>query len=159
MILKAHSQTKKKAGRTGRRETTMKESTVYNYREAVRYDVLEAIREGYLQEITSADYDRDDLEQKLNDQLFTDDRVTGNGSGSYTFSTWKAEEYLCHNFELLSEALQDFGCGPEYIGQKGPEACDVTIRCYLLPWAISEALDEIENEVDELGLREKEEEA
>ena len=137
----------------------MRESTTYDYLEAVQEDVLKVIRGGYLQEITSADYDRDELEQKLNDDLWTDDSVTGNGSGSYTFSKWTAEEYLCHNFDLLSEALQEFGCGPEYIGEKGPEACDVTIRCYLLPWAISEALDEIEDEVKELGLREKEEEA
>lgn len=33
--------------------------------------------------------------------------------------------------------------------EKGAEACDVTIRCYLLGQAISEVLDEIETEEEE----------
>lgn len=44
-----------------------------------------------------------------NDTLFACDSVTGNASGSYTFNTWTAEEYLCHNWELLGEALTEFG--------------------------------------------------
>ena len=58
------------------------------------------------------------------------------------------EEYLCHNWELLGEALTEFGCDMSYLG-KGAEACDVTIRCYLLGQAISEVLDEIETEEEE----------
>ena len=90
------------------------------------------------------------MEQELNDTLFVNDSVTGNASGSYTFSTWQAEENLCHNFELLTEALTEFGCDLSYL-EKGAEACDVTIRCYLLGQAISEVLDEIEieNETEE----------
>lgn len=76
------------------------------------------------------------------------DSVTGNASGSYTFNTWTAEEYLCHNWELLGEALTEFGCDMSYL-EKGAEACDVTIRCYLLGQAISEVLDEIETEEEE----------
>jgi hypothetical protein len=111
----------------------------YDYREAVKNDVLEYINN----EINFADYeDREELETKLNDDLFTDDSVTGNASGSYTFSTYQAEENLCHNMDLLSEALEEFECSTDYL-EKGAEACDVTIRCYLLNWAISEALDEV----------------
>lgn len=33
--------------------------------------------------------------------------------------------------------------------EKGAEACDVTIRCYLLGQAISEVLDEVEKEKEE----------
>lgn len=88
------------------------------------------------------------LEQDLNDTLFTYDSVTGNASGSYTFNTWTADEYLCHNWELLGEALTEFGCDMSYL-EKGAEACDVTIRCYLLGQAISEVLDEIETEEEE----------
>lgn len=72
------------------------------------------------------------------------DSVTGNAS----FNTWTAEEYLCHNWELLGEALTEFGCDMSYL-EKGAEACDVTIRCYLLGQAISEVLDEIETEEEE----------
>lgn len=117
----------------------------YNYFESVKSDVLDYIEENDIKVTTS---NRDDIEQELNDTLFCDDSVTGNASGSYTFSTWKAEENLCHNLDLLAEALQEFGCDAEYL-EKGAEACDVTIRCYLLGSAISEALDEVEEEEEE----------
>lgn len=118
----------------------------YNYLEAVQEDVKQYIEEN---EITVTPDNRDDIEQQLNDDLFINDSVTGNASGSYYCNSWKAEESLCHNLDLLGEALEEFGCGPEYMGEKGPEACDVTIRCYLLPQAISSVLDELEDEYEE----------
>ena len=86
---------------------------------------------------------RDELEERLHDDLWVDDSVTGNGSGSYTFNRYEAEQNLVGNFDLLGEALAEFGCDGSYILEKGAEACDVTIRCYLLPQAISEALDDL----------------
>lgn len=77
--------------------------------------------------------------------MFAYDGVTGNASGSYTFNLWEAEENLCHNWELLCESLTEFGYDMSYL-ENGPEACDVTIRCYLLGQAISEVLDEMETE-------------
>ena len=119
----------------------------YNYYEAVKSDVLEAIRENYTpEEITEALEERDDFAEKLHDELWIDDGVTGNASGSYYCNAWRAEEALCHNLDLLGEALQEFCCGPEYLINNGAEAADVTIRCYLLSGAIDEALDELEEE-------------
>jgi hypothetical protein len=112
---------------------------------AFKEDVLNYINEN---NIVVTSENRDEVEQDLNDTLFTCDDVTGNASGSYTFNTWTAEEYLCHNWDLLGEALTDFGCDVNYLG-RGAEACDVTIRCYLLGQAISEVLDEIETEEEE----------
>ena len=119
----------------------------YDYREAVKNDVKEYINE----EINFNDWkgNRDGLEEHLNDTLFTCDSVTGNASGSYTFNSYKAEENICHNLDLLGEALQEFGCTPGYLIDKGAEAADVTIRCYLLPGAISDILDEFEEELEE----------
>lgn len=117
----------------------------YDYLEAVKEDVLNYINDNGI--MVTTEY-RDEVEQYLNDTLFTYDSVTGNASGSYTFNTWTAEEYLCHNWELLGEALTEFGCDMSYL-EKGTEACDVTIRCYLLGQAISEVLDEIETEEEE----------
>lgn len=114
----------------------------YDYLEAVKEDVLNYINEN---NIVVTSENRDEVETDLNDRLFVSDSVTGNASGSYTFNTWTAEEYLCHNWELLGEALTEFGCDMSYL-EKGAEACDVTIRCYLLGQAISEVLDEIETE-------------
>lgn len=117
----------------------------YDYLEAVKEDVLNYINEN---NIVVTSENRDEVEQELNDTLFTCDSVTGNASGSYTFSTWTAEEYLCHNLELLREALTEFGYDMSYV-ERGAEACDVTIRCYLLGQAISDALDGIETEEEE----------
>ena len=117
----------------------------YDYLQAVIDDVKQYIADN---EITVTTDNRDEIEQQLNDDLFTDDSVTGNASGSYTFSTWQAEENLCHNMDLLADALSGFGCTLDYL-EKGAEACDVTIRCYLLNQAISDVLDEIEIEVDD----------
>jgi hypothetical protein len=119
----------------------------YDYKEAVRNDVKEYINE----EINFNDWkgNRDGLEEHLNDTLFICDSVTGNASGSYTFNSYKAEENICHNLDLLGEALQEFGCTPGYLIDKGAEAADVTIRCYLLPGAISDILDEFEEELEE----------
>ena len=115
----------------------------YNYLEQVTEDAKEAI----LENIEYWDFtDREELEEVAHDELWVDDSVTGNGSGSYFFSTWKAEEALCHNLDLLNEACEEFG---EDIGEavkQGAEACDVTIRCYLLGQAIAAALDELEEE-------------
>lgn len=90
----------------------------------------------------------EDLEEHLNEVLFTEDSVTGNASGSYTFDTWDAEENICHNLDLLGEALEAFGCSPAYLIENGAEAADVTIRCYLLGGCIDEALDEIRYEFE-----------
>lgn len=117
-----------------------------------RYDYLEAVKEdvkSYIEEngIKVTSENREELEEQLNDDLFTCDSVTGNGSGSYTFNTWRAEEYLCHNLDLLAEACEEFGSSIDIL-KDGAEACDVTIRCYLLNQAIREVLDELEEEAE-----------
>ena len=114
----------------------------YNYFEAVKNAVLDYINENEIKVTTS---NKDELAEQLHDDLWTNDSVTGNGSGSYFFNTWKAEEALCHNLDLLGEACEEFGSTADLL-KDGAEACDVTIRCYLLPQAISEALDELEED-------------
>lgn len=84
----------------------------YNYLENVKEDVRNYIEENKIV-VTSSN--REEVEQELNDTLFVNDSVTGNASGSYTFSTWQAEENLCHNFELLTEALTEFCCDLSYL--------------------------------------------
>lgn len=115
----------------------------YNYLEAVTNDAKQAILENLKYWEFS---DRDELEEKANDELWSDDAVTGNGSGSYTFNTWQAEENLCHNMDKLEEVCDEFGRDIGEVVKQGAEYCDVTIRCYLLGQAISTALDELEEE-------------
>lgn len=112
----------------------------YNYLEAVKEDVLNYIKEN----VSFEDFeDRDELEDFLNATLWKKDSVTGYPSGSYYCCTWKAAEALAHNWDLLKEALENFSDDINPI-EKGEEWCDVTIRCYLLPNAISEVLDELD---------------
>lgn len=117
----------------------------YNYYEAVKDNVSEYV----WMNKDAFDWDNlDEVAEELFNILWVSDDVTGNGSGSYTFSTWKAEEYLCHNLDLLGEALKEFDCGVDYLINNGAEACDVTIRCYLLNNAISEVIQEVVNEIE-----------
>ena len=120
----------------------------YNYQEAIKADVRAYIEE----EISMDDFsgpaeDREDLrqelEEKLNDDLWIADSVTGNASGSYYCNAWKAEEALRHNWDLLAEALEEFGGDFGEAVKRGAEYCDVTIRCYLLGQAIAAVLDDM----------------
>ena len=124
----------------------MTTTTKYNYLEAVTTDVLDYIREEiYLNEWKGR---ADELAEQLNDALWICDSVTGNASGSYTFNRYRAEEYLCHNWAELAEALEEFGCSSINPFDKGAEWCDVTLRCYYLGQAIAEALEELAEELE-----------
>ena len=54
----------------------------------------------------------------------------------------------------MNDMCENFGIGPETIGEKFLndewEWMDVSIRCYLLGEAISEALDEVEEELENI---------
>lgn len=124
---------------------------MYDYREAIKSDILEYIQN----EIDFSEFDTlDELEEKLNDDLWTVDSVTGNASGSYTFNTWTAKEYVTDSMDELKEALHEFGTSSEIIVEKfldeDWEYFDVTIRCYLLGECIAAALEELEDEFNEV---------
>lgn len=118
----------------------------YNYLEEMTVDIIDYIKDNYTnEEIIEKLESRDEWAQELNDDLWTVDSVTGNASGSYFCNSWKAEEAIAHNLELLGEAMAEF-CDDCNALQNGAEWCDVTIRCYLLYRAIENALDELESE-------------
>ena len=122
----------------------------YNYLEAMVEDILEYIRN----EVELSDFsDREELEEELNDKLWIEDSVTGNASGSYTFNTWKAKEYVTDNMELVTEMCSEFGLDSESVAEhfleEDWEYFDVSIRCYLLGQAIAEALDELDYDFEE----------
>lgn len=113
----------------------------HDYREEMREDILNYIKEN---NITIPKDEIDDIYEKLYDEMFISDAITGNASGSYTFNTWTAEENLCHNFDLLQDALTEF-CSPLSILDSA-ESCDVSIRCYLLGEVLTEVLNSITEE-------------
>lgn len=68
---------------------------MYNYFNAVRQDVEKYVEENksYYQYY----FDNEDwygLEEKLNEDLWTEDSVTGNGSGSYTFNIYMMQKRI-----------------------------------------------------------------
>ena len=119
---------------------------MYDYREAMTEDVKEWIKENI--DLTEWTEDREGLEQQLNDDLWTEDSITGNASGSYYCNSYNAEESIAHNWNLLNEALDEFGQNDINVIEKGAEWVDVTIRCYLLGSVISDVLDEMEENGD-----------
>lgn len=118
----------------------------YDYLETVKNDLRAWIEDNF-ENIPKGDTSR--AWEYIQDETFVSDSVTGNASGSYTFNAWEAEENLCHNFDLLSEALSEFGSDVGAYIERGAEACDVTIRCYLLSEALSAVMDEYDFEEDE----------
>lgn len=129
---------------------------MYDYLENVTADVRDYVE----QEVDLSEWagDRDGLEEKLNNDLWTCDSVTGNGSGSYTFNRVQAQIYVLDGMDELQEAVNEFGIDSETIGEKFLESdweyFDVTIRCYLLGQAIAAVLDDLEED----GAFEEEEE-
>jgi hypothetical protein len=115
----------------------------YNYLEAVCDDVREVIVESWADRF--ADFETlDELRKALNDELWACAHVTGNASGSYTFSPWQAEEYLAHNWGVLEEACAAFGADMGEVVKKGAENADVLIRRYYLGTAIDKVLPDFE---------------
>ena len=115
----------------------------YNYLEELKSDVR-----NYIKEVAS-DYmdceDMDELRDELYDNLWSEDSVTGNGSGSYTFNREKAKEYVSDNLDLMVEAYKDLDSIESLVDDLEAldfETIDVTIRCYMLSQALDEVLED-----------------
>lgn len=119
----------------------------YNYLESIKADIKTYLEDEFEYRYSDCE-DKDELQEALNDDLFAEDSVTGNASGSYTFCRETAKEYVTENMEECIEALKEFCVESETIAEKflseDWEYFDVTIRCYLLGQAISEVLEEID---------------
>ena len=122
----------------------------YNYRLEIKNDIYNYITENY-EDIKSELEDRDSFYETLYDDLFIDDSVTGNASGSYTFNRYQAREYILDNEDLLREAYECFcqldSLGDDFINEDY-EKMDVTIRCYLLGECLNDVLDDLESEIE-----------
>lgn len=123
----------------------------HDYETEIRNDLADWLRECASYDDMTADA-FEEARERLEDEAWTADGVTGNASGSYYCNAWKAEEAICHNLDLLGEALREFGDTGADILEKGAEACDVTVRCYLLGQVFGDVFEKVLDE-----LREKEE--
>lgn len=121
---------------------------MYDYREAMREDIKNAIEENKEYWTNWKDMDKDARADFLNDELWTYDDVTGNGSGSYTFNSAEAMENLFGNEDLMEELVDEFCVDAKTVAKHFMdwEYWDVSIRCYLLGQMVWDVLDEIEDE-------------
>lgn len=118
----------------------------YDYEEAMRNDIREYLEEHWEKGKRIEGEDR----YKLHDDMLVADGVTGNGSGSYTFSSFEAEENVCHNLDLLREACDEFGIDGSILADKlSGEWADVTIRCMMLGRVEGKIFDEWNAKIDE----------
>ena len=126
----------------------------YDYLKNIKEDVKNYIEEN--KENKSYNFnDKEEVKQLLYDDLWIDDSVTGNGSGSYYCNSYKARESLQGNEDLLIEALEEFGNDAESYKRSltDPEFADVTIRCYLLSQAIDEVVEEMTTEKNKTRIK------
>ena len=125
----------------------------YNYLEAVKDDVETWLvdNSSQFEEIKDNNkidgvIDWDGVKDDLNETLWNDDSITGNGSGSYTFNSKKAREYVLEGDglqylkELADEGWLTYESIGKYITDCDFESLDVSLRCYFLSQAIEEVI-------------------
>ena len=114
----------------------------YDYYDAVKEDVLKAIKEDD-ELLPREDEDKTDYEERLNDALWASE-VTGNGPFAYYYSDEEdAIAAVMGNLDLCSEAYRDFGIEEDAVAfMSNISSADVTIRCYILSSVIHDVIEE-----------------
>lgn len=133
----------------------MKNMTWSDYKTQVKQDAIDAIEEliGYRDGKFFAEPSQDVIDQndrtidvtELVDFLWDEDAVTGNGSGSYTMNRSAAEENIAGVIwsDEFRDMAEEWGLSVADFLKKGPEAVDVTIRCWVLGRVAYEVADTI----------------
>lgn len=125
----------------------------YNYLDAVKEDVKTWIMDNSSQfeeikdnnKIDGA-IDWDGVKDDLNEILWSEDSITGNGSGSYTFNRKQARKYVLdgNGLQYLEDLVDEGWLTYESIGKDVTnynfESLDVALRCYFLSQAIEEVI-------------------
>lgn len=119
---------------------------MYDYYDAMKRDIIDHIADRYtLEDIIDKLDDPDDWKETLNSDCWIDDSVTGNASGSYTFNSVRAKEYVIDNMELCTESLSEFCIESKTISdhflREDWEYFDVAIRCYILYGVVNDLVE------------------
>jgi len=124
--------------------------TNYDYYVAMFNDIKDTIQAGdydekMLEYVDNGKIDFDGIAEMLNDELWVDDGVTGNASGSYYCNSYGAKMAVMDNEDLLQDALREFCVEPETITEHFLNGdwkyFDVTIRCYILGEVIADVVE------------------
>ena len=122
---------------------------MYDYEEAVRSDIRDYILENYDRNDLADFDDEDDFKDCLIDILVDEDGVTGNANGSYYCNSYKAQEALNGNMDLLRDACEELDLSNEEVGERfldgDFEYFDCIVRCYIVT-----CTSVVEDVVDEL---------
>lgn len=121
------------------------------YYKEVYNDACAVAAENFFGYLETNDNDFDDAWDEFYEDLFIDDSVTGNGSGSYWFNSKKAEESLGEFIwdEDIVWLLAEMGDSVGDVVERGPEVVDVIIRCGMLGQVESDVRDYVEDLVKE----------
>lgn len=123
------------------------------YIEQMRDDIIEYVKDNSI-ELFDEDGNVDEgAKDKLYDDLWIEDSVTGNGSASYTFSSAKAHENIIGAEDVIRDMCEEWGIDSGDLAyhflNEDWEWFDVSIRCYLLAGALDLACDELQAESKE----------
>lgn len=119
----------------------------YNYLEAMVEDITEWME--YNNFDLSEYTDIDEAHEYLHDELWGEDDVTGNGEMGYATKV-DYENYLCHNWDALIDAVENFCIDANEIINLLEkhnvvailQYCDTLIRLNTLDMAIDTALED-----------------
>ena len=124
-----------------------KATKTYSYENALRNDILAALK--YEEEtMKRPDETYPEWADRLYESFIMDDSITGNASGSHTFNTVIAAEYLVGNDDLARDAFDELGYPENPSKLLDPEYVDVSIRCDLLSEILNNVISELEAGVD-----------
>lgn len=126
----------------------------YNYLEAMVEDIIEWME--YNNFDLSEYTDIDEAHEYLLDELWDEDDVTGNGEMGYATKV-DYENYLCHNWDALIDAVENFCIDANEIINLLEkhnvvailQYCDTLIRLDTLDMAIETALEDWVNKEQE----------
>lgn len=126
----------------------------YNYLEAMVEDITEWME--YNNFDLSEYTDIDEAHEYLHDELWGEDDVTGNGEMGYATKV-DYENYLCHNWDALIDAVENFCIDANEIINLLEkhnvvailQYCDTLIRLNTLDMAIDTALEDWINKEQE----------
>lgn len=120
---------------------------MYNYQQAVMYDIKDFIKNTY-DTAQLMNLDVSNIVDQIRDELWDSDAVTGNIYGYDSEDV--VLQYVGENLKLALEALREFGCNLKDIPEDRPGRwLDTTIRCYLLDQYLEQAVKELKHELQE----------
>ena len=110
----------------------------YNYKEDMTDELEDMLKDS---DVSFDGKNRGESYEELQDLAFDRD-LTGNRTGSYFCNELKAERALLGNYDLVQDALDEFGMesisSPDLLTG---EHLDVLVREHLLPQIIDDVLD------------------